>query len=490
LYRIIEGSTQYLKDVDDFIETLNHLDGHPELCVRNLFDAQEPLIVTRAPGRLDVMGGIADYSGSLVLQLPIGEATLVALQRASDRMIRLVSLHSDDQRPLRTFEMSLDDLENQGYPLDYNAAKQFFRRNPSDQWAGYVAGAFLVLMREKQQIFPHGAQIFIHSDVPEGKGVSSSAALEVASMQAVMSAFDIKCDPRETALLCQKVENLIVGAPCGVMDQMTSVCGEKNKLLSLLCQPAELRGFAPIPEEISFWGIDSGIRHSVSGADYGSVRTGAFMGYRMIAESAGLKVEQKGPDFVSIVDPVWNGYLANVTPSEFETQYASHIPEDMQGASFISQFKNITDPVTRIEPERTYAVRVPTAHPIYEHTRVRQFSELLARNVSESQLSLLGKFMVQSHASYSACGLGSRGTDRLVELVMTQGKNQGLYGAKITGGGSGGTVVAMGRFSSGPVVDAIAEQYAGETGHAPVIFRGSSNGSHSFGMIRLEPVKQ
>ena len=79
--------------------------------------------------------------------------------------------------------------------------------------------------------------MLIRSAVPEGKGVSSSAALEVASMQAVAAAYELKILAPALARLCQKVENLVVGAPCGVMDQMTAACGETNRLLELLCQP-------------------------------------------------------------------------------------------------------------------------------------------------------------------------------------------------------------------------------------------------------------
>src|SRR5262249_35253566 len=163
--------------------------------------------------------------------------------------------------------------------------------------AAYAAGAFLVLMREAGVRFDRGARILIDSNVPEGKGVSSSAAIEVAVMQAITAAFNIAMDARRAALLCQKVENLVVGAPCGVMDQMASGCGEANQLLALLCQPAELQGAVQIPGQLALWGIDSGIRHSVSGADYGSVRVGAFMGYRMIAEMGGLcrQARERGP---------------------------------------------------------------------------------------------------------------------------------------------------------------------------------------------------
>src|SRR5205085_12511747 len=103
-----------------------------------------------------------------------------------------------------------------------------------------VAGCFLVLMHERQIKFKQGARILISSSVPLGKGVSSSAALEVATMRAVAAAYDISLEPREVALLCQKVENLVAGAPRGVMDQMSVTFGETNRLLAFLCQPAEL----------------------------------------------------------------------------------------------------------------------------------------------------------------------------------------------------------------------------------------------------------
>lgn len=486
MFQIVEGSSHNLSDVESFIETLNTLDQHPSLHVRTLFDRDEEILVTRAPGRLDVMGGIADYSGSLVLQLPILEATCVALQRHPDRKIRIVSLSHGKNEQSRTFEMSMNDFKKDGHPVDYVSARMFFQHDPSNQWAAYVAGAFLVLMRERHASFLEGARILIRSDVPEGKGVSSSAALEVAAMQAIFAAYDIKIEPREMALLCQHVENLIVGAPCGVMDQMTAACGEKNRLLALLCQPAELQGFVDIPRGVTFWGIDSGVCHSISGADYSSVRIGAFMGYRMIADLAGFKIEVTGKDNqVSVFDPRWNGYLANITPSEFETEYAGQIPEQMKGAEFLAEFDNTTDSVTRIQPNQTYAVRMPTAHPIHENFRVRVFSELLPGVSSESQLELLGELMYQSHVSYSDCGLGSTGTDRLVDLVRAAGKDQGLYGAKITGGGSGGTVALIGRSDAGPAVEAIAEQYYHETGHQPTLFRDSSLGASAFRDLRL-----
>jgi galactokinase len=485
MYRITHGTTNNLSDTTVFIETLNRLKQNSALKASQLFDNEAELFVTRAPGRLDVMGGIADYSGSLVLELPIHEATLVALQRDSERLLRIVSL-SDDLTQELVFEMSLTDFVSDGRPVDYETARAYFQNDPTQHWAAYVCGVFLVLMRERHITFHQGARILVASRVPGGKGVSSSAALEVSVMQAVAAAFDVQIEARETALLCQMVENLVVGAPCGIMDQMTSACGETDRLLTLLCQPAELHGVIAIPSEISFWGLDSGVSHAVTGADYSSVRIGAFMGYRIIAELAGLKVMKTAQqDLVQIDDPKWGGYLANVTPSEYEQAFAAHLPERIEGAEFLARYQGTTDRVTRIAPERSYAVRVATAHAIYEHHRVRLYAELLRQVSRRRRLELLGELMYQSHASYAACGLSVAGTDRLVELVREAGATQGLYGAKITGGGSGGTVAVFGRRDAREAIVGVAEKYARETGRGTYIFAGSSPGSAAFGYLKL-----
>jgi len=418
------------RDTHDFLDLLKTLDEHPFAPVRELFNTKADLIVSRAPGRLDVMGGIADYSGSHVLEFPIAEATFVALQPNTERRLNIVTL-LDDEPYHSSFAMPLSELDG---PVEYEAAREFF----TNSWTAYVAGVFLVLMRERDVSFEFGANILISSRVPPGKGVSSSAALEVAVMQAVTVAFEIEIDGRDKALLCQKVENLVVGAPCGVMDQMTAVFGERDRLLLMLCQPAELKRMITLPRELMLWGIDSGIRHSVGGADYGSVRAGAFMGTRIIAEL--------NADFSA------DGYLANISPAEFEREYLDLLPEH---------------------------IRMPAAHPIYENVRVQRFVELLERNEAYEEL---GELMYEAHRSYTALGLNSAGTDLIVELVR---KEAGLFGAKITGGGSGGTVAVLGDQTSRVAVERVVHSYAKETGHQPYIFSGSSPGALAFGHLQL-----
>jgi L-arabinokinase len=159
--------------------------------------------------------------------------------------------------------------------------------------------------------------------------------------------------------------------------------------------------------------------------------------------------------------------------------------------------------VSRVNPERNYNVLVATAHPIYENSRVKRFAELISERAARSSLTaegagdaeesrradrrleLMGELMYQSHASYSACGLGSAGTDLLVSLVREQGPANGLYGARITGGGSGGTVAVLARRDCGDAIATVAARYAEQTGHRPYVFAGSSPGSSAFGYLKL-----
>lgn len=471
----MDSESRNLPDVSAFVETVKGSD---------LFDKNAEIFVARAPGRLDVMGGIADYSGSLVLEMPIREAVFVALQKEDLRTIKIESLGAEENNRTCFFEMPLDEFKRGGQLISYREAQEKFKKNPANGWAAYIAGAFLVLMREKNFRFENGARILIDSKVPEGKGVSSSAALEVAVMNAIAAAFQIEINPRESAILCQTVENLVVGAPCGIMDQMSSSCGAENQLLSMICQPAELNGTIQIPENLAVWGIDSGIRHSVGAGDYGSVRTGAFMGYRIIADLAGLKVHKtKISGVVNVEDERWNGYLANIDYQEFGRDFVPHLPLEISGAEFLERYQGITDTVTKVSPEKIYAVLKPTSHPVGENMRVRRFAERLKQPITKEVSAELGGLMYASHESYSHCGLGSDGTDLLVELVKQNRKN--LYGAKITGGGSGGTVAVLGERGADDEIREIVEIYERKTNYRPYIFSGSSMGAAEFGFLKI-----
>ena len=403
-----------------------------------LFAPGEPIVVARAPGRLDVFGGIADYAGGLVLGLPLRAAALAAAQVASDRQVVALSGRRRIAIPAAELvESPLADLTR--------------RFSGSGAWAAYVLGPIALLAREERLPVP-GLRLLLSSSVPEGKGLGSSAAVEVAAAQAAAAALGYPLGPRQLALLGQRAEQLLAGAPCGVMDQMTAAYGEAARLLAMLCRPAEVVGTFPLPRGIAVWGIDSGVRHAVRDSPYRRARCASFMGKALL----GLEAE----------------YLTALRPGELR---AERLPERLSGADFLRVRDGVGDELSAVEPGVDYPVRAATLHPSEEQARVEAFLGLLERPVTASRARLLGELMAESHAGYSRCGLGAPATDRIVDAVRSAGWERGLIGARVSGGGSGGTVVVLGRAEAEPVVRRLSETFgAGLVG-------GSSAGAASFG---------
>ena len=166
------------------------------------------------------MGGIGDYSGSLVLEMPIVEAAFVAVQPSREEGIRIVSSSQDESTVHRFFSLSANDFARLTQS-DYDSICKELGREPDSSWAAYVLGPLFVLFVATGAKLSGGLRILIDSQVPEGKGVSSSAAIEVATMRALAILLQIELPAEELARLCQVAEIQVVGTPCGIMDQMT-----------------------------------------------------------------------------------------------------------------------------------------------------------------------------------------------------------------------------------------------------------------------------
>ena len=424
-----------------------HSEGAAEFCERvsrhAFFERSEPICVARAPGRFDVLGGIADYSGSLVLGLSTEAAALVGAQVTGDGRATAVSGR-------RRVSLSLEELTE--LPLEALAR----RLSGAEGWAAYVLGPVALLLRESGAR-PRGIRVLVSSSVPVGKGLGSSAAVAVAALRAVSAALGRDEPVDNLVLLAQRAEHVVAGAPCGVMDQMTAALGEAGRLLAILCRPAEILASLPLPEPLTVWGIDSGVTHTVAGDGYRRVRCAAFMGKQLL----GLR-----------------GHLAAADPSEIDS---ANLPRRMTGRDFLELYGGVEDPFSLVEADVTYPVRDATLHPIDEHIRVRLFADLVAQPLTDERAHLLGELMYRSNASYGRCGIGTPRTDAIVSAVRDAGWEQGLAGARVSGGGGGGTVVVLGHRGAEPVVARIAERLgAGYVG-------GSSPGVESFGVRIVLP---
>ena len=464
---------------------LESLRSAPDPRLRTFFSAERAVFISRAPGRLDVMGGIADYSGARVLELPLACATSAFVQTQPDRHCDIATHRrgwgkgGEGPEGAEGLEGGEGPEEAEGERWDFLSIElplaqpaelaAWFRTHEAERWAGYVVGVVQALLTRSTQA--GGLRILIDSDVPEGRGLASSAALEVAVAVAVAASWGLEISYPELAALCQRVENHVVGAPCGIMDQLTSACGKKDRLLQLHCQPGTIEGHIAVPSGYRFYGIDSGISHAVSGADYGTVRTAAFMGLRILT-----------------TETEWRGrYLADLTPSQF-TRLGRSLPEEVSGAEFLERYGGTSDAATTVSADRRYPVRRAAGHPVHEQQRVDQFARLLHELPLRPDAACeLGELMYASHESYSACGLGSEGTDRLVALVRAADPGDGLFGAKITGGGSGGTVAVFGFSDADGYVRRIADRYAAETGRESRVFTESGPGAAETGVFSAKP---
>lgn len=362
-----------------------------------------------APARLDILGGIADYSGALVIQAPLDIYTRVSLYERSDHLISIQSGKQNTQFDLNKI------LSTRGAIV---SSKQWLKYDPP-KWSLYIFGCLFVLLDE-YDFKAKGLDLVIESDVPIGSGLSSSAALEMASLRAMRTFFQVKIDDLQLAVIGQKAENKVVGVPCGIMDQIAVHMGRQGHVLPLICKPHHVLPHVKIPKEIIFCAINTGVKHNNAGLAYTNVRIATFMGLQIIQSHRKIN------------------YLTDITVEEFENDYLRLLPEVVNGTDFIRDYGSLVDQETSIDPKGKYFVRKAASFPIYENERSQQFLSLLKSAALDKQA--LGLLMLGSQKGYQNIGISCKEADYIVSLLA---KIEGLYGARLTGGGSGGSVAVL-----------------------------------------------
>jgi galactokinase len=272
-------------------------------------------------------------------------------------------------------------------------------------WLDYVQGITQVVRLAGHEI--RGFELRIESDVPPGGGLSSSAALEVSLLRALREAFDLKMDDVELALLGQKAENDFVGAPVGIMDQMAASLGDEKTALFLDTRSLHYEKI-PLPSEAELVVIDSGISHRHVGGEYRTRRQEC----ERAAELLGVRQLR-----------------------DLDTQD-------------LWRLASLPEPLDR-----------RARHVITENARVRSAVAALR----ERDLPRLGKLLYASHESLrNDYEVSIPEIDRLVELAREE---PDVYGARITGGGFGGSIVIVARRGTGrDLGERIVAKYADEMG--------------------------
>ncbi len=322
----------------------------------------------RAPGRVNLIGEHTDYNDGFVMPAAIDLACRVAIAGREDR--RLVVRSENFQE---TVELDLDEA----------------RPQPQRRWSDYVQGVAVVLGQDGRHL--RGANLLISSEVPIGSGLSSSAAIEVASGLAVLGNSGQEIQRLELARLCQRAENEFVGARCGIMDQFASCFGQAGHALLLDCRSLQYRPLL-LPAEVALVICDSGVRHDVASGDYNVRRAECEAGVRVLA--------RRRPEIRALRD---------ATGDDLENSRA----------------------------ELGEVVYRRCRHVVTENARVLKAAEALELG----DLREFGRLMAESHCSMrDDFEISCTELDLLVELAA---RLPGVYGARMTGGGFGGCTINL-----------------------------------------------
>ena len=299
------------------------------------------------PGRIDFLGGVADYSGSLVLQVATSVCTTATatLIPSTDDLCEFLSegfggLVKVSLSNIRSACSSSPDAHK---GIELNDIKNFLEAEKTPFFARYMFGCIAAFTKETGWLPPSGnaIRITVTSTVPASQGVSSSASIEIATLRSIEALSGVSISSKlRCAHIAQSVENFVVGAPCGLMDQLASALGSPGSVLPIYCRPDDVRPLLPMPESVIVVGWPSGIKHSVSGSPYLVARTATFMGKKIAEKLLGKTVK----------------HAAELLPSEVYP-VLDKVPEHFLGSDFLAPYGGVDDKLSVIEPETLYSTR-------------------------------------------------------------------------------------------------------------------------------------
>lgn len=332
------------------------------------FPHDEPIVVL-APGRVNLIGEHTDYNDGFVLPMAIDAKILLAGSLRTDNQVHLYSL---DYQEKNVFNLD-----------DFSVTKQ-------QPWSNYIRGVCAMFLKTTSL---SGMNIVLQGNIPQGGGLSSSAALEVGTALLIRNLHKLNTSPIELIKLAQQAENDFVGVKCGIMDQFISMLGSKDHVLFLDCRSLEYE-LVPTPfrtHNASIIVVDSGVKRGLVDSEY-NIR-------RNQCEQAVIQLKQHLPHITALRDiGIEHLHLVDDLETDLRKR-ARHV---------ITENKRVQDAVEHLKSDS-----------------IKQFGELM----NESHVSLRDDYQV-------SC----RELDLLVELAQSV---PGTYGARMTGAGFGGSTVSL-----------------------------------------------
>jgi galactokinase len=361
-----------------------------------------PTVIVRAPGRVNIIGEHTDYNDGFVLPMAIERSVVIALRPRQDAYTVV-------------------------YSADYGQLTQFFApelvrdEKPVDLWAEYLKGVAWAFGQAGYEL--HGWEGAVAGDVPIGAGLSSSAAIELATARAYAAVSGFDWDPRRAAQLCQRAENQWVGVNSGIMDQMISATGQAGHAVLIDCRSLEIDP-VPLPDGAVAVIMDTATRRELV--------TSAYNERRQQCEGAAAFFGVKA--------------LRDVSMQHF-----------LERADAL-------DPLPRRRAR----------HVISENERTLRAAEAMRAG----NAALLGLLMNESHVSMRDDFEITN--DALNTMVALAQRQQGCYGARMTGGGFGGCAVALVASSEADAFAAeVGAAYQRSTGLTPAIYISrATEGAH------------
>lgn len=349
-----------------------------------------------APGRVNLLGEHTDYNDGFVMPCAIGFSTRVAISPRSDRKLVIRSEEFSEQ-----FEFDLDNLPSRGKGV----------------WSDYVLG-IAVMLAEIGHPTP-GASLLVRGEVPIGAGLSSSAAIEVASALALMSLNGTRLSLPEVAKLCQRAENVFIGARVGIMDQFVSCLGRAGHALLLDCRSLEFK-LIPIPEDVRLVICNTMVKHEHASGAYNRRRDECDEGVQILG--------QWYPNARALRD---------ISVEQLE-QHIAEIPATI--------YKRCL-------------------HVVSEDQRVLEGAKYLAAG----DVGRFGNLMRESHRSLrDLFEVSCRELDVMVDIAESL---EGYCGGRMTGGGFGGCTVNLVKAANASrFAGQISERYQAATGIKPDIY--------------------
>jgi galactokinase len=367
-----------------------------ESAFRDTF-ARRPSFTVQAPGRVNLIGEHTDYNDGFVLPVAIDRNVLISGDRRLDRKVVIRSL---DFAQTTTFD--LDEIEP----------------DPAAPWSNYIRGVAGELRQLGLEL--SGLDAIVTGDVPIGSGLSSSAAIEVASAYAFLHASQVQLDPVEIARLCQRAENRFVGVNCGIMDQFISTLGRTEHALLIDCRDLSYRAIPFGGPPVRILVADTGVRRGLVDSEYNARRSECEEAVRII--------RQAHPEVRALRDvslPVLD-------------RHHSDLPE---------------------------VVFRRARHVVSENERVTKAASALFAG----DLEVFGQLMVASHASLrDDYEVSCSELDAMVDAALGLG---GVIGSRMTGAGFGGCTVSL---VEAHAVDRIASElasaYQARTGRPAIVY--------------------